>query len=73
MYTFNKTFTKTTGRDLQKIYTFYKKITSQKLEKIANLQILQKLPGEIYKKITDFTKIARDMLKIWKIFSRFVW
>ena len=54
MYTFNETFTKTTERDLQKIYKFYKNHQScQELQNFAN-----------------FTKTTwRDLQKKYKIYK----
>ena len=54
MYTFNETFTKTTERDLQKIYKFYK-----------NHQSCQELQN-----FTNFTKTTRrDLQKKYKIYK----
>ena len=71
MYTFNKTFTKTTGRDLQKIYKFYK--NHQSCQELQNFANFTKTTRRDLQKNTKFTKIARHRLKIWKIFSRVVW
>ena len=65
MYTFNKTFTKTTEQDLQKIYTFYKNHQSgvAKIYKFyKNYQARFTKKYKIYKNSSPQAENLKDIL-----------